>query len=118
MLSFLFSPGIQISLTELQSLLLELEGRNEGQAANIESLTATLTTKDQIIAVSNPIFTSPWKLIHLYPMSSEFLFCALCRFSTSALVRQETVKLIKANIRPLALAWRPQFLAFLREREP
>lgn len=43
--------GIQISLAELQSLLSELEGRNEGQAANIESLTATLKTKDEIIDV-------------------------------------------------------------------
>ncbi|XP_075870002.1 CDK5 regulatory subunit-associated protein 2 isoform X5 [Nelusetta ayraudi] len=42
---------LKMSLTELQSLLRELEGRNEGQAANIESLTATLTTKDEIIAV-------------------------------------------------------------------
>uniref|UniRef100_A0A3P8U190 CDK5 regulatory subunit associated protein 2 n=1 Tax=Amphiprion percula TaxID=161767 RepID=A0A3P8U190_AMPPE len=39
----------QISLAELQSLLSELEGRNEGQAANIESLTATLKTKEEII---------------------------------------------------------------------
>lgn len=43
-----------MSLTELQSLLRELEGRNEGQAANIESLTATLSTKDEIIAVGKP----------------------------------------------------------------
>ncbi|XP_070780479.1 CDK5 regulatory subunit-associated protein 2 [Enoplosus armatus] len=42
---------LKISLAELQSLLSELEGRNEGQAANIESLTATLTTKDEIINV-------------------------------------------------------------------
>ncbi|KAE8285289.1 CDK5 regulatory subunit-associated protein 2 [Larimichthys crocea] len=42
---------LKISLAELQSLLSELEGRNEGQAANIESLTATLKTKDEIIAV-------------------------------------------------------------------
>lgn len=58
-LGFFFSSGIQISLTELQSLLRELEGRNEGQAANIESLTATLATKDEIIAVGNTIFTAP-----------------------------------------------------------
>lgn len=58
-LRLLFPTGIQISLTELQSLLRELEGRNEGQAANIESLTATVRTKDEIIAVSDPIFTSP-----------------------------------------------------------
>lgn len=45
---------IQISLAELQSLLSELEGRIEGQAANIESLTATLKTKDEIISVSFP----------------------------------------------------------------
>lgn len=55
--AFFFS-GIQMSLTELQSLLRELEARNEGQAANIESLTATLSTKDEIIAVGNPIFTT------------------------------------------------------------
>ncbi|XP_044030393.1 CDK5 regulatory subunit-associated protein 2 isoform X3 [Siniperca chuatsi] len=42
---------LKISLAELQSLLSELEGRNEGQAAHIESLTATLTTKDEIINV-------------------------------------------------------------------
>ncbi|XP_023258444.1 CDK5 regulatory subunit-associated protein 2-like isoform X4 [Seriola lalandi dorsalis] len=42
---------LKISLAELQSLLSELEGRNEGQAANIESLTATLKTKDEIINV-------------------------------------------------------------------
>ncbi|XP_070845924.1 CDK5 regulatory subunit-associated protein 2 isoform X3 [Chaetodon trifascialis] len=42
---------LKISLAELQSLLSELEGRNEGQAANIESLTATLQTKDEIINV-------------------------------------------------------------------
>uniref|UniRef100_A0A3Q3VT61 Uncharacterized protein n=1 Tax=Mola mola TaxID=94237 RepID=A0A3Q3VT61_MOLML len=42
---------LKISLTELQSLLSELEGRNEGQAVNIESLTATLKTKDEIISV-------------------------------------------------------------------
>lgn len=43
--------GTQISLAELQSLLSEMEGRNEAQAANIESLTATLNTKDDIINV-------------------------------------------------------------------
>ena len=42
---------IQISVAELQSVLSELEGRIEGQAANIESLTATLETKDEIINV-------------------------------------------------------------------
>ncbi|XP_034565146.1 CDK5 regulatory subunit-associated protein 2 isoform X4 [Notolabrus celidotus] len=42
---------LKISLAELQSLLSEREGRNEGQAANIESLTATLKTKDEIINV-------------------------------------------------------------------
>lgn len=40
-----------MSLAELQALLSELEGRSEGQAANIESLTATLETKDEIIHV-------------------------------------------------------------------
>ncbi|XP_062415001.1 CDK5 regulatory subunit-associated protein 2 [Pungitius pungitius] len=40
---------LKISLRELQSLLSELEGRCEGQAANIESLTSTLKTKDEII---------------------------------------------------------------------
>lgn len=48
---------IQISLAELQSLVSELEGRIEGQAANIESLTATLKTKDEIINVRVPPFT-------------------------------------------------------------
>ncbi|XP_032395606.1 CDK5 regulatory subunit-associated protein 2 isoform X2 [Etheostoma spectabile] len=42
---------LKITMAELQSLLSELEGRNEGQAANIESLTATLKTKDEIINV-------------------------------------------------------------------
>ncbi|XP_067341071.1 CDK5 regulatory subunit-associated protein 2 isoform X6 [Channa argus] len=42
---------LKISLAELQSLLSELEGRIEGQAANIESLNATLKTKDEIISV-------------------------------------------------------------------
>ncbi|XP_039636463.1 CDK5 regulatory subunit-associated protein 2 isoform X10 [Perca fluviatilis] len=42
---------LKITLAELQSLLSELEGRNEGHAANIESLTATLKTKDEIINV-------------------------------------------------------------------
>lgn len=61
-ISFLRNPlhcllDIQISLAELQSLLSELEGRNEGQAANIESLTATLKTKDEIINVRFPPFT-------------------------------------------------------------
>ncbi|CAJ1070285.1 CDK5 regulatory subunit-associated protein 2 isoform X6 [Xyrichtys novacula] len=42
---------LKISLAELQSLLSEREGHSEGQAANIESLTATLKTKDEIINV-------------------------------------------------------------------
>nr|XP_019937556.1 PREDICTED: CDK5 regulatory subunit-associated protein 2 isoform X5 [Paralichthys olivaceus] len=42
---------LKISLAELQSLLSELEGRSEGQTANIESLTSTLKTKDEIINV-------------------------------------------------------------------
>ncbi|XP_034753076.1 myomegalin-like isoform X5 [Etheostoma cragini] len=42
---------LKITMAELQSLLSDLEGRNEGQAANIESLTATLKTKDEIINV-------------------------------------------------------------------
>lgn len=46
-----FFLGTQISLAKLQSLLSEMEGRNEAQAANIESLTATLNTKDDIINV-------------------------------------------------------------------
>lgn len=41
----------QISLAEIQSLLAELDGRREGQAANIDSLTAMLKTKDEIITV-------------------------------------------------------------------
>lgn len=44
-------PGTQASLVELRSLLSEMEGRNKAQAANIESLTATLNTKDEIINV-------------------------------------------------------------------
>ncbi|XP_040013049.1 CDK5 regulatory subunit-associated protein 2 isoform X3 [Xiphias gladius] len=42
---------LKISLAELQSLLSDLKGQSEGQAANIESLTATLKTKDEIINV-------------------------------------------------------------------
>uniref|UniRef100_A0A672HT79 CDK5 regulatory subunit associated protein 2 n=1 Tax=Salarias fasciatus TaxID=181472 RepID=A0A672HT79_SALFA len=42
---------LKIALAELQSLMSELEGRSEGQAANIESLTATLKTKEEIISV-------------------------------------------------------------------
>uniref|UniRef100_A0A3B3UCT3 CDK5 regulatory subunit associated protein 2 n=1 Tax=Poecilia latipinna TaxID=48699 RepID=A0A3B3UCT3_9TELE len=42
---------LKISLADLQSLLSELQGRSEGQAANIDSLTATLKTKDEIINV-------------------------------------------------------------------
>lgn len=38
-------------MAELQSLLSEMEGHNKAQAANIESLTATLNTKDDIINV-------------------------------------------------------------------
>ncbi|KAM6984635.1 CDK5 regulatory subunit-associated protein 2 [Aplochiton taeniatus] len=40
---------LKISLAELQAVLSELEGRVEGQAASMESLTSTLETKDQII---------------------------------------------------------------------
>ncbi|KAM9306675.1 CDK5 regulatory subunit-associated protein 2 isoform 3-T3 [Pholidichthys leucotaenia] len=42
---------LKISLANLQSLVSELEGRTEGQDANIDSLTATLKTKDEIISV-------------------------------------------------------------------
>uniref|UniRef100_A0A3B3XX67 Uncharacterized protein n=1 Tax=Poecilia mexicana TaxID=48701 RepID=A0A3B3XX67_9TELE len=42
---------LKISLADLQSLLSELQGCSEGQAANIDSLTATLKTKDEIINV-------------------------------------------------------------------
>lgn len=73
---FFFSLGLQISLTELQSLLRELEGRNEGQAANIESLTATLTTKDEIITVGNPIFAPYIQISFLCSAAPEFLFLA------------------------------------------
>ncbi|KAJ8339140.1 hypothetical protein SKAU_G00359260 [Synaphobranchus kaupii] len=40
---------LRIELADLQSLLTDLENRNEAQVANIESLTATLETKDGII---------------------------------------------------------------------
>uniref|UniRef100_A0A8C7MNH6 CDK5 regulatory subunit associated protein 2 n=1 Tax=Oncorhynchus kisutch TaxID=8019 RepID=A0A8C7MNH6_ONCKI len=40
---------LKMSLADLQSVLSELEGRIEGQAASIESLTTTLETKDEII---------------------------------------------------------------------
>lgn len=68
-----FSPGIQISLAELQSLLHELEGQNEVQAANIESLTATLTTKDEIIAVGTLYLQHYEKIMH--PIAN---ICVLC----------------------------------------
>ncbi|KAM9794762.1 CDK5 regulatory subunit-associated protein 2 isoform 6-T7 [Syngnathus typhle] len=42
---------LKTSLAELRASLSELEGRAEGQVANIESLTATLETKDEIIHV-------------------------------------------------------------------
>lgn len=50
-LNQVFFLGVQISLAELQSLLSEMEGHNKAQAANLESLTATLNTKDDIINV-------------------------------------------------------------------
>ncbi|KAM9518549.1 CDK5 regulatory subunit-associated protein 2 isoform 6-T7 [Salvelinus alpinus] len=40
---------LKMSLADLQSVLSELEGRIEGQAASIDSLTTTLETKDEII---------------------------------------------------------------------
>lgn len=40
---------LKLSIAKLQSLIRELEGHNESQAANIESLTATLKSKDEII---------------------------------------------------------------------
>ncbi|XP_035246158.1 CDK5 regulatory subunit-associated protein 2 isoform X3 [Anguilla anguilla] len=40
---------LRIDLADLRSLLTDLENRNEAQAANIESLTTTLETKDDII---------------------------------------------------------------------
>ncbi|XP_042603548.1 CDK5 regulatory subunit-associated protein 2-like isoform X1 [Cyprinus carpio] len=40
---------LKISLAELQSVVSELETRLEGQTANIESLTSTLNTKEEII---------------------------------------------------------------------
>ncbi|KAF7217385.1 transcript variant X2 [Nothobranchius furzeri] len=42
---------LKIALADLQSLLSELEGRSEGQTANVESLTATLKTKEEMITV-------------------------------------------------------------------
>ncbi|XP_076836764.1 CDK5 regulatory subunit-associated protein 2 isoform X2 [Brachyhypopomus gauderio] len=40
---------LKMSLADLQSMVSELEGRLEGQTANIESLTSTLNTKEEII---------------------------------------------------------------------
>lgn len=68
---------IQISLAELQSLLSELEGHNEGQAANIESLTATLKTKDEIISVRIPPFiesNSCHSMKHTAALDKELFF--------------------------------------------
>lgn len=48
-----------MSLADLQSVLSELEGRIEGQAASIDSLTTTLETKDEILNVSGwPVVSS------------------------------------------------------------
>lgn len=41
-----------MSIAELQSSVSELEGRLEGQTANVESLKSTVSTKDEIITVS------------------------------------------------------------------
>ncbi len=73
----LYFLDIQISLAELQSLLSELEGRYEGQAANIESLTATLKTKDEIINVRSPSFTqsnSSHSIKHTAALDKELFF--------------------------------------------
>uniref|UniRef100_A0A3P8Z2L7 CDK5 regulatory subunit associated protein 2 n=1 Tax=Esox lucius TaxID=8010 RepID=A0A3P8Z2L7_ESOLU len=43
---------LKMSLADLQSVLSELEGRVKGQDASIDSLTATLETKNEIIHVS------------------------------------------------------------------
>lgn len=110
--------GLQIALTELESSLRELEGRNEGHAVTIESLTATLTTKDEIIAVGSP---RDMKISSFFIGSAapEFsFFWPLSRFSTSDLVREETAEPTIPKIRPLAPAWRQRFLGFPREREP
>ncbi|KAK7131585.1 hypothetical protein R3I94_016644 [Phoxinus phoxinus] len=40
---------LKISLAELQSIVSELKARLEGQTANVESLTSTLKTKEEII---------------------------------------------------------------------
>lgn len=40
-----------MSLADLQTLLSELQARSEGQSANIDFLTATLKTKEEIINV-------------------------------------------------------------------
>uniref|UniRef100_A0A8C7YDR1 CDK5 regulatory subunit-associated protein 2/Myomegalin coiled coil domain-containing protein n=1 Tax=Oryzias sinensis TaxID=183150 RepID=A0A8C7YDR1_9TELE len=42
---------LKISLADLQTLLSELQARSEGQSANIDFLTATLKTKEEIINV-------------------------------------------------------------------
>lgn len=41
-----------MSLAELQSTVSELEGRLEGQTANVDSLKSTIITKDEIVTVS------------------------------------------------------------------
>lgn len=58
-------------------MLSELDGRNEGQAANIESLTATLKTKDEIINVRIPPFTesnSGHSMKHTAALNKELFF--------------------------------------------
>lgn len=73
---------MQVSLTELQSLLSEMEGHKKAQAANIESLTATLNAKDDIINVIIPLITLTTKhnsilnhpLISLWQASSFKFF--------------------------------------------
>ena len=55
-------------------MLSELEGQNEGQAANIESLTATLKTKDEIISVRIPSFTESDSMKPAAALNKELSF--------------------------------------------
>lgn len=63
-------------MAELQSLLSEMEGRNKAQSANIESLTATLNTKDDIINVIILLMTLPTKHNGILNQKSDNLYLA------------------------------------------
>lgn len=66
-----------MSLADLQSSLSELEGRHAGQAANVESLAATLKTKDEMIDV-RVLHSHSTELSSLSSCSSHVLSDCVC----------------------------------------